>query len=302
MRAAVYRRFGGPEVLEITDLPEPKVGLQNVLVRVRAAALNPADLGYQAGAVDGMVDTYFPVVPGWDIAGVVERAGPGAPEFAPGDEVVGYLQAPVMNRFGGYAELVSAEYSSLAPKPRNASWAEAAGLPLAGLTALQAVEHLAPATSDTLLVHGAAGAVGSLAVQLAVAAGTRVLGTASPANNDYLRSLGAEPLTYGDGLAERVHAAAPVGVDLVLDTAGRDTLATTPIAARRVVTVADFAAPGAETVFVRRRDGDLRALVSLVEKGVLKVRVAATFPLEQAAEAQRLLAGGHAPGKVVLLP
>ncbi|MDT7797825.1 MAG: hypothetical protein QOI78_1258, partial [Actinomycetota bacterium] len=190
MKAVVYQRFGGPEVLELAALPEPKVNLDGVLVRVRAAALNPADLGVQSGALAGMLESYFPVVPGWDVAGVVERAGPAAAEFAPGDAVIGYVRGEVEHRNGAYAELVAADVRALVPKPRAMPWAEAAGLPLAGLTALQAINTLAPKPGETLLVHAAAGGVGSLAAQIALGRGARVLGTASEPNHGYLRSLG----------------------------------------------------------------------------------------------------------------
>ena len=302
MKAVVYHRFGGPEVLEIAELPEPKVNLDGVLVRVRAAALNPADLGVQSGALAGMLESYFPVVPGWDVAGVVERAGPAAPEFTPGDEVIGYVRGEVEHRNGAYAQLVAADVRTLVPKPRALGWAEAAGLPLAGLTALQAIDTLAPKAGETLLVHAAAGGVGSLAAQIALGRGARVLGTASEANHAYLRSLGVEPVRYGEGLAGRVRALAPDGVDAVLDTAGRGTLAATPDIGTRVASIAEFDLPGVTPVFARLVPGDLRAVAELAAAGRLKVRVARTFPLEEAAAAQRLLADGHAPGRIVLLP
>ncbi|MFG3207111.1 alcohol dehydrogenase catalytic domain-containing protein [Streptomyces sp. NPDC048192] len=163
----VYRSYGGPEVLELAELPLPKAHVDSVVVRVEAAALNPADLALQAGALDGAVATYFPVVPGWDIAGVVESAGPVATEFAPGDEVVGYIRGDAQHAHGGLAEVVSADVRTLVHKPRTMGFAEASGLPLAGLTAYQAVVrtlHVRP--GETLLVHGAAGGVGSLAAQI----------------------------------------------------------------------------------------------------------------------------------------
>ncbi|MEW2504242.1 NADP-dependent oxidoreductase [Amycolatopsis sp. NPDC047767] len=304
MKAVVHHRFGGPEVLELAELPDPKTNLDGVLVRVRAAALNPADLGVQAGVQADALETYFPAVPGWDIAGVVERAGPAAPEFSPGDEVIGYVRGDVAHRNGGYAEKVAADVRMLARKPSRLSWAEAAGLPLGGLTALQAVRALGLSAGETLLVHAAAGGVGSLAVQLAVSRGVRVIGTASEANHAYLRSLGASPVGYGSGLASRVRALAPGGVDAVLDTTGRGALSSTPDLAApdvRVASIAEFSFPGTIPVFARLDGRDLLTLVELAEAGTLSVRVARTFPLDQAAEAQRLLAEGHAPGKVVLV-
>ncbi|WP_410812586.1 NADP-dependent oxidoreductase [Micromonospora sp. 067-2] len=304
MKAIVYRSFGGPEVLELADLPTPKTQQDSVLVRVRAAGLNPADNVIRAGALADSMDTFFPVVPGWDFAGVVERAGAGAPEWTPGDEVIGYLREPVLHH-GTYAELVAAPVTAVTRKPANASWAEAAGLPLAGLTAYQAVvEHLRVTSGETVLVHGASGGVGSLAAQLAVRSGATVIGTAGLSNHDYLRSVGVTPVAYGDGLIERVRDVATGGVDAVLDAAGHGALASTAAVGRpgvRAVSIAD-ASPDATTVFARHDLPTLKELVQLVEAGDLTIRVAATYPLRQAAEAQRALAAGRHSGKIVLVP
>lgn len=302
MRAVVHDTFGGPEMLRVTELDEPKAHVDTVLVQVRAAGLNPADLAIRAGALAGAVQTYFPVVPGWDVAGVVVRAGPGAPEFAPGDEVVGYVRGEVAHRNGGYAELVAADVRTLARKPRNADWRQAAALPLSGLTGYQAIGRLEVAAGEVLLVHGAAGGTGSMATQIALARGARVIGTAAPGNHDYLRSLGAEPVRYGDGLVEQVRALAPNGVDAVLDVAGRDALATTPAVGApgvRTATVVGASYPGTLQVFARLDPADFAAVVALVEAGQLTVRVAASYPLERAADAHRALAAGVA-GKIVL--
>ncbi|GII52686.1 NADPH:quinone reductase [Planotetraspora thailandica] len=303
MKAIVYRRYGGPEVLELTELPEPKTHVDSVLIRVRAAALNPADLALQAGALDGAVETYFPVIPGWDIAGVVVRPGLATPEFAPGDEVIGYIRGDVQRAHGGLAELVSADVRTLVRKPRTMDFAEAAGLPLAGLTAYQAVVHtLDVQPGETMLVHGAAGGVGSLAVQIARSRGVRVIGTASPRNHDYLVSLGAEPVAYGEGTANRVRDLAPEGADVVLDCVGGGVLAATAGAARpgaRVASITEVGVPGVTPVFCRLDSADLAALVEFAEAGELHVRVAATYPLERAADAQRALSTGM-PGKIVV--
>ena len=209
MKAAVYNNFGGPEVLEVVEVPEPKMFADQVRIRIKAAALNPADLGFQAGAVDALVDSFFPVIPGWDVAGIVEETGIGTTGFKPGDEVIGFVRGAVQ-RYGSYAEQIAAEPRQLARKPANLDWSQAAGLPLAGLTAYQAVVHaLDVREGETVLVHGAAGGVGHLAVQIAAARGASVIGTASESNHDYLRSLGVQPVAYGDGLADRVRALAP---------------------------------------------------------------------------------------------
>lgn len=304
MKAVVYRRYGGPEVLELTELPEPKTHVDSVLIRVRAAGLNRADAAIQAGALDGAVETFFPVVPGWDIAGVVERSGPGAAEFAPGDEVIAYIRGDVQRAHGGFAELVSADVRTVVHKPRNMSFSEAAGLPLAGLTAYQGVRNaLAVRPGETVLVHGAAGGVGSVAVQIARAQGARVIGAGSPGHHDYLRTIGAEAVAYGEDLTDQVLGLVPNGVDAMFDTIGRGTLAASAAAARpgaRLASIADPGAPGSTAVFARMDHADLTAVTALAEAGLLTVRVGAVFPLEKAAEAQHAFAAGNITGKVIL--
>jgi len=304
MRAAVYREFGGPEVLGLEQVDLPKMSQNSVLVRMRAAALNPADHQLQEGLGEDAMDTIFPVIPGWDVAGVVERVGPGVWELAPGDEVIGYVRSDVLHA-GSYAEFVAADVGAFVRRPRGMSWEAAAGLPLAGLTAYQAVDRaLAVRAGETLLIHGAAGGVGSLAAQIAAARGARVLGTASPANHDYLRTIGAEPLEYGDGLLDEVRFRAPDGVDAVLDTAARGGLDIIPRVGTAEVRVATITGlhPLARPVFARLDRAHLESLVDLAEAGRLGVRVAATYPLEQAADAQRALRSGHSPGKIVIVP
>ncbi|MEU3727739.1 alcohol dehydrogenase catalytic domain-containing protein, partial [Streptomyces sp. NPDC031705] len=216
MRAMTYETYGGTEVLAESRLPVPKVAPGEVLVRVRCAAVNPVDWKIMSGGLDGMMDTVFPVVPGWDVAGTVERVGIDAPEFTPGDEVMGYARKDWVHG-GTFAEFVSVPVRCLAPKPASLDWGQAAGLPLAGLTAYQLLTRLGTGAGDTVLVHGAAGGVGSLGVQIARALGARVIGTASPRNHDRLRELGCEPVAYGDGLTERVRALAPEGATVVAD-------------------------------------------------------------------------------------
>ncbi|MGW0563389.1 NADP-dependent oxidoreductase [Streptomyces sp. NPDC003016] len=305
MKAITYRHYGTPDDLEFGDVPEPRLGPDSVLVRVRAAAVNPVDWKVQAGHLDSALAAVFPVVPGWDVAGVVERAGAGVTEYGPGDEVIGYVREDFVSR-GTFAEYVAAPVRTLARKPANLSFEEAAGLPLAGLTAYQAlVRHLEAGEGDTLLVHAAAGGVGSLAVQIARAFGVRVIGTASERNHDYLRSLGALPVTYGEGLAGRVRALAPEGVDAVLDLVGGDALKLSPellAPGGRLVSVADGAVTGlgGTYLFVRPDTADLTALTELAERGALTVEVAAVFPLEKAAEALRLSREGHTRGKIAI--
>lgn len=305
MKGVSYRRFGGSEVLEYGDLPEPKLSQNAVIVRMKAAAINPADIALQAGLGESLMETWFPVVPGWDLAGVVERVGAGVVEFQPGDEVVAYTHQEILHS-GTYAELVSVPVERLWQKPKNTSWGEAAGLPLAGLTAYRAViDTLRVSDGDIVLVLGASGGVGSLATQLAVASGATVIGSASEPHQTYVKLIGAEPVQYGGDIAEQVRKHAPAGVTAIVDCAGHGALAKAMAAAApgaRICSIAD-GGPGVTTVFARPDTGVLARLVDLVEAGSLRVTVATSFPLTDAAIAQDALkAKTYGPGKIVLVP
>ncbi|GAA3086585.1 NADP-dependent oxidoreductase [Streptomyces rectiviolaceus] len=305
MKAISYRQYGGPEVLEYGDVRDPKVGPDSVLVKVRAASVNPVDWKCLGGHLDGVLDPVFPVIPGWDVAGVVVQPGASVPEFVVGDEVVGYVREDFLSR-GTFAEYVAAPVRTLARKPRNLTFEEASGLPLAGLTAYQVITKTLEVTEgDVVLVHAAAGGVGSIAVQLARHAGARVIGTASERNHDFLRELGAEPVAHGDGLADRVRALAPDGVDAAFDTIGGETLKVSAellAPGGRLASVADgrVIGLGGHYCFVRPDAGDLRHLTQLVEQDVVTVHVSETFPLERAADAYRLSAEGRTRGKIVV--
>ncbi|MFJ3905002.1 NADP-dependent oxidoreductase [Streptomyces sp. NPDC090025] len=304
MKAITLPSYGGPDALALTELPEPKVAPGEVLVQVRAAGVNPVDWKLAAGGLDPIMVSHFPMIPGWDIAGVVGRNGLDSTEFAPGDEVIGYIRKDSAEH-GGYAEQVAVPVRMLARKPRSYSWAQAAGLPLAGLTALQSADRVGAGPDDTVLVHAAAGGVGSLAVQLLVARGARVIGTASPANHEFLRELGAEPVAYGHGLAERVRALAPDGIDAALDFVGGESLDVSVEllgSARRLASIADHraAALGGHYVWVRPDGIGLATLAALADEGRLTVFVERVLPLAEAAEAWRLNSEGHTRGKLVL--
>jgi NADPH:quinone reductase-like Zn-dependent oxidoreductase len=305
MKAISYSRYGGPEVLAYGEVRDPKVGPDSVLVKVRAAAVNPVDWKCREGYLDGALECAFPVVPGWDVSGVVVQPGVSVSEFAVGDEVIGYVREDFLSR-GTFAEYVAAPVRTLARKPRNLSFEEAAGLPLVGLTAYQVlVKVLQVKREDTVLVHAAAGGVGSIAVQLARHLGARVIGTASEANHDFVRGLGGEPVAYGEGLAERVRGLAPEGVDAVLDTVGGETLkvsANLLAPEGRLVSIADADAVdyGGRYYFVRPDPEDLLRLTELAEQAAVTVHVSRTFPLEQAADAHRLSEQGRTRGKIVV--
>ncbi|MFH9671115.1 NADP-dependent oxidoreductase [Streptomyces sp. NPDC017405] len=305
MKGISYRCYGGPEVLEYGELRDPKVGPDQVLVKVRATAVNPVDWKCREGYLDPVLDAVFPVVPGWDVSGVVVRPGAAVTEFSAGDEVIGYVREDFLSR-GTCAEYVAAPVRTLARKPRNLSFEEAAGLPLAGLTAYQVlVKALEVQRGETVLVHAAAGGVGSLAVQLAAHLGARVIGTAGESHHDYIRALGGEPVAYGDGLTERVRGLAPEGVDAVFDTVGGDTLKVSAglLAPRgRLASIADpeVLEHGGRYAFVRPDAEDLAHLADLAERGVVSVHVQRTFPLERTADAHRLNQEGHTRGKIVI--
>ncbi|MFE1772691.1 NADP-dependent oxidoreductase [Streptomyces sp. NPDC059008] len=311
MKAIIYNEFGGSDVLTFgqTDKPEPGPG--EVRVKVVAIGVNPLDYKRRYGWMEQYYPTTFPAVPGLEFAGVVDAIGAedgGTTDLRPadglavGDEVFGWT------RTGAYAEYAIA--GDIAPKPAELSFAAAATLPVAGETAQRVLDLLGLAAGETLLLHGAAGAVGQVAVQLAVALGATVIGTASPVNHDFLRALGAVPVAYGEGLADRVRAAAPQGVDAVFDAAGHDALPVS-ITLRggttdRIVTIADphaadhgvpFSAGGTPSEQVV---AGLAAQARLAVAGRLTVPVAETFPLADAAKAQELSEAGHVRGKLVI--
>ncbi|HET8600189.1 MAG TPA: NADP-dependent oxidoreductase [Segeticoccus sp.] len=303
MKAMTYTEYGDPDVLELTDRPDPKVAPAEVLIRVKSAAVNPVDWKVMSGGLDPMLEAVFPVVPGWDVSGVVQRVGLDTPEFQPGDEVIAYARKDVVHG-GTFAELVSAPVRTVARKPASLDWHQAAGLPLAGLTAYQLLSRLGTGEGDTVLVHNASGGVGSFAVQVAQSMGARVIGTASQRNHDYLRSLGAEPVEYGEGLPDRVRRLAPEGVDVVVDFVGGVLEQTRAVLREggRHGSIADRSVTeaGGLYLWVRPDAQDLTQLADLADAGKLSVEVAEVFPLEKAADAFRLSQQGHVRGKVAV--
>jgi NADPH:quinone reductase-like Zn-dependent oxidoreductase len=299
MKAVRFSQFGGPEVLEIVDLPDPHPGAGQVRIAVRAAGVNPSDWKKR----QGLMDPELPQTLGYEAAGVVDELGEGVADVAVGDRVFGFCADGAAQ-----AELAVLAYYALIPP--SLDFPAAAALPAAVETAARALDQLGVGSGRSVLINGASGSVGAAAVQLAVARGARVIGTASPANHAYLRSLGAEPVAYGEGLLQRVRALAPDGVDLALDVAGSGVLPKLIDLAggpEHVVTVADFA--GAQEYGVRFSSGEsgralyaLAGIGELVESGRFSLPVAQTFPLAEVAAAQRVSADGHVRGKLVLLP
>ncbi len=312
-RSVVAAGYGPPSVLTLLEEPTRAPGPGEVLIEVRAAGVNPADVKSYSGQW-GTDPAKLPLRLGYEAAGVVTAVGPDAVGPAGpvrvGDEVIAFRVA------GAYTDVLLARARAVVPKPPSLGWSPAAGLMLAGTTATHTVEATGVHEGDTVLVHGASGGVGLMAVQLAVARGATVIGTAGQSSHDLLRELGATPVTYGPGLAERVRELAPMGVDVAIDTVGTDEAVDVSVELvpdrRRIASIAAFdrggeagirllgSGPGAdagEDVRMAART-DLAARAG---RGDLRVVVAAELPLEQAREAHELQLGGHPAGKIVLV-
>jgi NADPH2:quinone reductase len=318
-RSVVATAYGDPSVLSVIDEALRDPGPGEVLIEVRAAGTNPVDYKLYSGAF-GRDPARLPMRLGFEAAGVVTAVGfdpdgravegPGGP-ISPGDEVIAYRID------GAYADRVVVAASAVLPKPAGMSFEQASGLMLTGTTAVHALTAARVGRGDTVLVHGGAGGVGLMAVQLAVRAGADVIATASEGRHARLRELGAEPVRYGSGLVDRVRALAPDGIDAALDMVGTDEAldASVELVAdrRRIATVAGFGrapelgiqalggGPGADPGTDIRSAARME-LVHRVEAGELVVDIAAVHPLADAAAAHRELAAGHAHGKVVLVP
>lgn len=300
-KAYVFTRNGGPEVEALIEQDMPVPGPGELLVAVRAAGVNPVDWKLRTGYTrPGSEPQPFPTVFGSEAAGVVEGVGPDAEGFAVGDEVFGN---PVT---GGYAEYTLLPVSVTAHKPAELSFADAAVLPVAVATAYDGVRQLGLAPGSTLLITGAGGGVGTAAVQLARHAGVHVIGTASAAKKDFIESLGAVHVESGAGLADRVRAAAPDGIDAVFDLVGGDTLrAVAPLLTDPATLISAGGKPlavelGGAAVARARTATVLDEVANLVVTGALRTHVTGTFPLAEAGEALRAVERGHARGKIVI--
>ena len=304
MKAVRFDKYGDADVLRVVEVPRPAPGPGQVLVRVKAAGINPGEAKIRDGALEARWPTTFPSGEGSDLAGVVAETGPDVSGSAAGDEVIGFTH----NR-ASHAEYVLVEAANLTAKPAGVSWEVAGALFVAGSTAYAAVRAVALTPGDTVVVSGAAGGVGSLAVQLARRAGITVVGIAGPANHDWLRSHGVVPVAYGDDVAERLKAVAGQ-VNAFIDTYGDgyvqlaldlgvpkdriDTIVHLDGIARFGVKTDGNMAGGSAAV--------LAELAGLIAAGELEVPIAATFPLDRVTDAYRRLETGHIRGKIVLLP
>jgi NADPH2:quinone reductase len=304
-RAIRFDQYGDRDVLYVADVavPEPAVG--EVVVEVRAAGINPGEAAIRSGALEASFPATFPSGEGSDLAGVVSAVGDGVAEFAIGDEVLGWSW-----RRSSQAEYVAVPVAQLIPKPAGLSWEVAGSLYVVGCTAFAAVRAVAAERGDTVAVSGAAGGVGSVVVQLLRMRDATVLGIASPTNHDWLAALGVTPVSYGDGLAERLRAVAPNGIDAFIDLFGP----------QYVQLAVDLGVPRdrIETIISRdkahelgtKADGSgdasttdvLSQMAELVASGQIEIPIAATYPLEQVRDAFAELEQRHTNGKIVLIP
>ncbi|WP_433600496.1 NADP-dependent oxidoreductase [Nocardia sp. CA-135953] len=305
-KAVRYDEFGGIDVLRIEEVERPVPAAEQVLVHVKAAGINLGEAAIRTGAMAEIFPSAFPSGQGSDLAGVVAEVGAGADRFSVGDEVIGFSE-----KRSAQAELVLVEVDNLTPKPENVSWEVAGGLYVAGVTAWGAVHSVQLEQGESVVISGAAGGVGSLAVQLARRAGATVIGLASEGNHEWLRSHGVIPVAYGAGVRDRLEAAAPGGIHAFIDTYGDgyvELALALGVAIARIDTIADFAAaakygvktePGTEA---RPGAEVLAELAALIADGHLEVPIANVYPLTQVRQACTELERRHTHGKIVLRP
>jgi len=302
MKAVRFDRYGGIEVLQVADVPVPEPAQGEVLVKIKAASINPGEAKIRQGLLHAMWPATFPSGEGSDLAGIVTKLGPGLESFRVGDEVIGFT-----DRRASHAEYVVVEAQNLTIKPAQVPWEIAGSLAIAGSTAYASVRAVSLKSGDTVAVSGAAGGVGSIAVQLAKRAGAQVIGIASPANHPWLTAHGVRPEPYGADLAERLRE---TRIDAFIDThgAGYVQLAVEIGVARdRIDTITDFAAAHEYAVKAEGSSSALNAsvlaeLAALIASGDLEVPIAATFRLDRVRAAFSLLGQGHIRGKIVLVP
>lgn len=299
MRAAAIENFGPPEELHVHRLHRPVPKSDEVVVQVISAGVQPTDAAIRTGWTPPGVTIRFPQVLGNEFSGLVAEVGSEVTDIEVGDAVLGF------NILGCYAEYVAVDRTHVVPKPDGVDWHAAGALSASGQTAHVAFEELSIAADETVLVHGAAGGVGTVFTQLAVNTGATVIGTASKPNHEYLRSLGAIPVTYGEGQAERIRTLVH-RVDAVLDAAGHENLRTSVQFAKdrsRVATIVDMqlaAELGCRTLRSRRSQHRLAELVRQVADGELAVHLRAVYSLDEAADAHRDVESGHGRGKIAL--
>ena len=304
-RAVRFDKYGGLEVLQVVEVDRPTPGPGKALVRVKAAGINPGEASIRKGLFAERWPATFPSGQGTDLAGIVEEVGPGVENVAVGDEVIGFT-----NDRASQAEFVLVESGNLVPRPASVSWEQAGALFVAGTTAYAAVRSVAVSAGDAVVVSGAAGGVGSIAVQLARNAGAKVIGLAGNANHKWLADHGVIPVTYGDGVEDRVRAASQGRVDAFVDTFGGgyvELALKLGVAPNRIDTIIDFAAAakyGVKTAgsFEAASAEVLAQLAGLMAAGRLEIPIAKFYPLAEVRDAYRELEQRHTRGKIVLEP
>ena len=305
MKAVRFDHYGGLEVLEVRDVERPVPAAGEVLVAVKAAGINPGEIPIREGLLHDRFPATFPSGEGTDFAGVVEDLGPGAEGFAAGDAVIGWTE-----RRASHAEFVAVPTEWLIGKPQALSWEVAGSLFVASMAAYGCVEAVAPKPGEVVAVSGAAGGVGSIAVQLAARTGTTVIGLASASNHEWLRGRGVIPVAYGDGQEERIRQATNGRVDAFIDTFGGgyvELAISLGVPPDRINTIADFAAVErfgvhAEGTHQTATSAKLAEVAGLVADGSIEVSIARTYPLAQVREAYADLARRKTHGKIVLIP
>lgn len=316
MKAIVIHEFGGRDKLTLAEIPTPEPGDGEVLIKVKAAGVNPVDWKIREGMLAKRLPHRFPLIPGWDAAGIVAATGRGVGVLLPGDEVCAYCRKPLI-QYGTYAEFVAVPEQSVARKPAALSFEEAAAVPLAGLTAWQSLfEAINLQSGETILIQAAAGGVGGFSVQLAALQGAEVIGTARATNHDYVISLGASRVIdyTTDDFRSVVRAAFPEGIDAAFDMIGGKTTFAAIEVLKRNGRMVSIVMPKDKTieekaknkdiqygyVFVRPDAGQLAKLTALIDAGKIRVRLSAMLPLEEAANAHEMMETGHTRGKIVL--
>lgn len=313
MKAVVIEQFGGVEELQLSDSPASAPLPGQVQIAIQYSGVNPVDWKIREGKLQGMLKHQFPITMGWEASGIISQVGQGSPRFEIGEEVYAYCRSDVIHK-GTYAEYISIDETSVAKKPDNITFAEAAAIPLAGLTAWQVLFDIAHLQKgQTIVIHAAAGGVGSFATQFARHAGAKVIATASSSNHEYLKKLGAtHVIDYTkEDVFKRVKALCPDGVDVVLDSVGKETLRNSVSLVKNgghLISIVEKQAPEIDPKknihfawhFVAPNGKQLEKIAELIEEGAVIVPALTEMPLEEAAEAQTLLKQGHTRGKIVL--
>lgn len=305
MKAVKFDKYGGIDVLHIAEVAKPVPGRGQVVVRMKAAGINPGEAAIREGKFDKMWPATFPSGEGSDFAGIVDAVGEGVKDFARGDEVIGFT-----NNRASHAEFVAADAAQIIIRPRGVPWEQSGALFVAGTTAYAAIKAVSLNPGDTVVVSGAAGGVGSITVQLARNARARVIGLASEANHKWLVSRGIIPLTYGEGLVDRIRLASGGRVDAFIDTYGHgyvDLAIGMGIRPDRIDTIIDFDAASKYGV---KTDGSrqsatvevLAKLAGMIAAGQLEIPIASMYPLTDVRDAYRELEKHHTRGKIILVP